>query len=379
MNNQTNIERFDDELRRAIGGAEFAPSPDLWSRIEESAVSPAPYSAPLPAARWVAMAAAAVLVAVGLGVWFSPVEPLPTEPLYAAHIEEFIEVGELRAIALKEMTVVHWDKETLGQRDIGTTGQCDKGEVSTEQNNTLIEQIEPTGQSKPTKPTKATKPTEQPKSTEHSKVQSMLKPHRSPIKLSLMVAGGSTSSTTSSGRAPMSSSDDFMPNGYTNLISNERYAPTEAMHHVPVSYAVSVTAPLGGRWSLESGVSYSSLRSEVTMSYSSQAVSQRLQFVGVPLRVKYDLFTRSNISLYGGVGGEIERCISATLNSQSIDEKPWHTSLSGSLGVQYNLTRHFALYAEPEVCYYLTEGELTTIRTESPISVNGRVGLRVMF
>ncbi|MFR9554828.1 MAG: hypothetical protein SNH56_02405 [Rikenellaceae bacterium] len=370
MNNQTNIERFDNELRRAIGGAEYVPSLDLWSRIEQSAVSLAPYSAPLPAARWAIVAAAAVLVAVGLGVWFSPVETMPAEPLYAAYIEEFIEVGESRTIA--QAHGIEHIQEPI--KRIVTPSMQSQPAPETP---AVVQEPEAQPVPDSTSHVETQEQPQQPRYHPQSHPQSQQQTKRSPIKLSLMVAGGSTSSSSINGAKAYVG--DFMPNGYTNLISNERYTPTEVTHHVPVSYAISVTAPLGGRWSLESGISYSSLFSDVTMPYSSQSVSQRLQFVGVPLRLKYDLYSCSNISLYGGAGGELERCISATLNSQSIDEKPWHTSLNGSLGVQYNLTRRFALYAEPEVSYYLTETELTTIRSDSPISLSGRVGLRVIF
>lgn len=65
--------------------------------------------------------------------------------------------------------------------------------------------------------------------------------------------------------------------------------------------------------SLESGVNYTLLRSDVRMQYTSDDVAQKLHFIGVPLRFNWQFLERGRFSLYMGAGGMVEKCVSARL------------------------------------------------------------------
>ena len=157
------------------------------------------------------------------------------------------------------------------------------------------------------------------------------------------------------------------------------YAESSFRHHLPLSVGFSVRKEFPHALSLESGVIYTLLRSDVRLPYSSDDVTQKLHFIGIPLRVNWQFVEQGRTSAYVGAGGMAEKCLSAKFGSESIDEEALQWSLLAALGIQYRLGGAVGLYFEPEVSYYLTDTELRTSRSEAPLTVTLRVGLRVLF
>ena len=87
-----------------------------------------------------------------------------------------------------------------------------------------------------------------------------------------------------------------------------------------MSFGIAVRKEFAHGLSLESGVNYTLLRSDVRMQYSSDDVSQKLHFIGVPLRFNWQFLERGRFSLYMGAGGMVEKCVSAKLGSKTVDE-----------------------------------------------------------
>ena len=164
-----------------------------------------------------------------------------------------------------------------------------------------------------------------------------------------------------------------------SLMARGEYSENSFRHHQPLSFGISVRKEFAHGLSLESGVNYTLLRSDVTVKYSSEDVSQKLHFIGIPLRMNWQFLERGRFSLYIGAGGMVEKCVSAKFGSKSMDEPGVQWSALAAVGAQYRLGGMVGLYFEPEGSYYFTETDLKTARTDSPLTLTLRLGVRLSF
>ena len=141
-------------------------------------------------------------------------------------------------------------------------------------------------------------------------------------------------------------------------------------HRQPVRFGLSLRYRLDDRWSVESGLSYTRLSSDITTTVKNETstTEQRLNYIGLPLNINYDLWKTKHLCLYVSAGGMIEK---------SLDTSPWQFSLNGAAGAEYKLTNFFSLYAEPGLGYYFKDGSSTpTIYQDHPLNFNLSFGLR---
>lgn len=227
--------------------------------------------------------------------------------------------------------------------------------------------------------TRTAMPAEEPLRTRRQK--------RAASSLSLFAAGGMTGAANGLQAAPVRSYS-VTTNDAVSLIGNgdnfspmqERdYAKSSFRHHLPLSFGLSFRKEFAYGLSLDCGLNYTLLRSEVRLPYSSEEVSQTLHFVGVPLRLNWRFVERGAFSAYLGGGGMVEKCVAARLGSESVGEKALQWSLAAALGAQYRLGNHVALYFEPELSCYLTDTELRTSRTDASPTLTLRLGMRFAF
>ncbi|MFR9523368.1 MAG: hypothetical protein SNH94_02215 [Rikenellaceae bacterium] len=377
MNNK--YDTFDQALRRKMEGASLPASDELWSRISTSMEgAPATVSTITLLWRWGAVAAAAVLVAVGANILFDggvgmmqdsqalyyaqvPIDSfatLPSEPM--ALTQPSFELPRARIISKDVDSPKIEDSEPLEAAMQPSTPTVERPEI--------VEDA-----------TAATSAATSASSWSEEAIEDYTPRSRRSrnLKLALAVANGSAATNAVSVAIPNSLGySDYTP---ISTLGVKHYAPLEEHHQIPISYALSIAYPLADSWSVESGLSYSRLTSDLTMSHTHQTLRQEVQFIGVPLRVNYKVYGSDNFLLYAAAAGQVERCVSAKLDSKSIDEKPWHFSTSAALGVQYNITSWLGLYAEPEAIYYLAPTRLATIRRDEPLNFNMRFGLRFSF
>ena len=141
-------------------------------------------------------------------------------------------------------------------------------------------------------------------------------------------------------------------------------------HQLPVRFGFSLRYQINNRWSVESGLSYTHLSSEVTSIEDkvTTVTEQRLNFIGLPLNVGYDLWHRRYFYLYVTAGGMIEKCLDASL---------WQLSVNASIGAEYKVTNSFGFYVEPGLGYYFNDGsDIPTIYKDRPLNFNLSIGLR---
>lgn len=157
------------------------------------------------------------------------------------------------------------------------------------------------------------------------------------------------------------------------------YEQAEFRHRLPLSFGLWVRRDVGRRFSVASGAVYTLLRSDVRLSPGADYESQRLHMIGVPLRAEWRALDRSRVRLYVGAGAMAEWCVAARLAGERVEERGVQWSLSAAAGAEYRLGGRVGLYFEPELSYYLTETTLHTARTEHPLSLSLRAGVRLTF
>lgn len=165
----------------------------------------------------------------------------------------------------------------------------------------------------------------------------------------------------------------------------------EQQHHdSPVTVGLSVNKNLSNRWSLETGLRYTYLKSTFTTGeeYRIQD-TQKLHYIGIPLRVSYRFANYKRFSFYSAAGIQMDIPLKGTLQTSHITDNipvnldrqslhaPLQWSVNGSIGVQYHFTPRTSFYLEPTVNYYIPDGsDLRTIRKEHPVTFSIPFGIR---
>lgn len=216
----------------------------------------------------------------------------------------------------------------------------------------------------------------------------------------------STSATTGMGASSVTNStatyveavgpDDVMwadnPQLGIGIFNQGKSVKTEYKHRLPVRVGINVAYRLTDRLSVESGVSYTRLSSDMKDgtkdNYSSS--SQKLDYIGVPLNVKYRAFGYRRLSVYASAGLLTEKCVSGKTTheyvisgekkkheAEDVAEKPWQLSVNAALGAQLDVLRNVGVYVEPGVSYYFDDrSPLSTIYKEKPLNFNLNMGVR---
>ncbi len=212
------------------------------------------------------------------------------------------------------------------------------------------------------------------------------RPARSRASFSVHAGGGLSGGGTTPTSLPkmqMSAVNDLAMTVGTgdNMTYKQRFdaGDNTYRHHQPLSFGLSVSKAFPYGLSLESGLIYTLVRSDVRTRYSSEDVSQKLHFVGIPVRLNWQFLERGALSLYIGAGGMAEKCVSARFGTTSVNEPGLQWSALAAVGVQYRLGDVVGLYFEPEGSYYFTQTRLRTVRTDSPLTLSLRLGVRLTF
>ena len=164
-----------------------------------------------------------------------------------------------------------------------------------------------------------------------------------------------------------------MESNYDKMQRDDIIPITNIRHRQPVRFGLSFRYRLDDRWSIESGLLYTRLSSDVftTVDGVTTTTEQVLNYLGLPLNLSYELWKSRHFGLYVTAGTTIEK---------RLDASPWQFSLSGAVGVEYKLTNGFSLYAEPGLGYYFNDGSTTpTIYQDHPLNINLSFGLRFIL
>lgn len=372
-----------DKLKTRLEGHEMTPPSDLWTGINEQmgfAAQPARASV-VAIWRW-ATVAAVVLALVGFFALYEnneadysiPNELITEEAIIPKPMEGTI--IEKQPIAKKQHNII---PQVKPQESVGVT--------IVEENFDVVEITAVQQEKSQKRPT-----TKEVVETYHHNVpiqQPKAKSKKQRLSVALNASGGLSNSKTESmhvepvyGAAPGTPPHrmHYLGDVFEPKKVQERKA---SKHAFPIRLGIKLSYPLNDRLSLQSGVGYTLLKSD--LSYSSMQIGQQLHYIGVPLGLRYQLWNSGRFSLYGAVGAMLEKCVKNSSELPSAftyaalinTEKPWQCSLNAALGAEYRLDKAIGIYLEPGVGYFFEDGtSVEHYYTEHPLVPSLEIGLR---
>ena len=165
-------------------------------------------------------------------------------------------------------------------------------------------------------------------------------------------------------------------------------------HYMPVTLSLALKYKLNNRFGIETGLSYSRLKSESEIGTGGNAIreEQSIYYVGIPLKGSYYFYNGKQWNLYGSLGATMELPVYAPLTTNyylngevELSEKtqlqaPLQWSVGSGLGLQYNLTPNIGFFAEPGLQYFIPTGSnIETYRTEHPFTFTVPLGIHITW
>ncbi|MDY6300649.1 MAG: sigma-70 family RNA polymerase sigma factor [Bacteroidales bacterium] len=162
-------------------------------------------------------------------------------------------------------------------------------------------------------------------------------------------------------------------------------------HSLPLTYSLSLRYQANKRIGLESGLQYTRLNSLFQTGEGANRIDekQRIDYLGVPLKVSYRIWTGKHVGIYTSAGVTLEIPVKSTVTTDYILNNksqlrdshhldvPLQWSTGVGIGVQYNITPTISIFAEPGVQYYIPDGSgFETYRTQHPFTISIPAGLR---
>lgn len=162
-------------------------------------------------------------------------------------------------------------------------------------------------------------------------------------------------------------------------------------HNKPITLSIAVNKNIGKRWSLETGLQYSYLKSYLILGTGSYRVDkeQKLHYLGVPFKLSYQFMKFKRLSTYGSVGTGILIPIYGKTDADYIvgDKSAYTTdwkltlpiqwSVNTNIGIQYQFAPNLNLFIEPTMNWYIPNGScIKNAWTERPFTLTVPFGIR---
>ena len=166
---------------------------------------------------------------------------------------------------------------------------------------------------------------------------------------------------------------------------------THTIHRQPVRFAIEAELMLNKRLGLVSGLCYTRLVSDLTSGGENYYHTvQKLDYLGIPLRLNWHLLDSRDFTFYAGVGAMAEKCVagsamtSYSLYGQSLQgerlsvmDQPLVFSLDTSLGLGIGLWNSASLVIEPGLSWHIPDGgTLRNIYRDRPLNFSLSIALR---
>ena len=176
-------------------------------------------------------------------------------------------------------------------------------------------------------------------------------------------------------------------------------AINERHHDLPFSLGLTVNIPLSQRLSLETGTTFTVLRSTFDHGTAQdyRHMRQRITYIGIPLQAQYSLLQTRTLRLYALGGLQVDFPLRAEQTWQHITggsaeaettvnpSAPVQLSPIVGLGAQLNITRHLCVFCQPSFHWFVPTSDpdggsgLETWRTEHELAFSLPLGLRLTF
>ena len=187
--------------------------------------------------------------------------------------------------------------------------------------------------------------------------------------------------------------NDFAYRNFSSLVTSNlgSEVSTRTTHRQPVRFAIEAELMLNKRLGLVSGLCYTRLVSDLTSGGENYYHTvQKLDYLGIPLRLNWHLLDSRAFTFYAGVGAMAEKCVagsamtSYSLYGQSLQgerlsvmDQPLVFSLDTSLGLGIGLWHSATLVIEPGLSWHIPDGgTLRNIYRDRPLNFSLSIALR---
>ena len=163
----------------------------------------------------------------------------------------------------------------------------------------------------------------------------------------------------------------------TDEINNINSLETTHPHRMPLVVGFSVKYPVTDKLGVTTGLEYSLYSS--SFSYPPGEKTQLVHYLGVPVRLDWTFVSSRWLDAYLGAGVKGDLCMGATLDGKSIGKDGPAFRLLGAGGIQFNATRNFSLFVEPEISWTVPSERriLSTYSSEHPWMFTVATGVRI--
>ena len=147
--------------------------------------------------------------------------------------------------------------------------------------------------------------------------------------------------------------NDFAYRNFSSTVTSNlgREVSTQTTHRQPIRLALEAEYMLTDRFGLISGLSFSRLVSDLKSGGENYYHTvQKLDYIGIPLRLSWHLVDSQRFMLYTGIGGMVEKCIGGSVTtsyslygenvqgeSLKVMDQPLVFSFDASMGFGINL------------------------------------------
>lgn len=177
------------------------------------------------------------------------------------------------------------------------------------------------------------------------------------------------------------------------VVNQGKDIESELRHKVPVRLTLGVSYAITDRLSVVSGLSHTLLLSEykegTRQNYKSG--EQRVEYVGVPINLKYDFYSSTQLDVYASAGLTLDKCIKANRTDDyflsgenrlkeviSLGEHPSQLSAGAAFGAEYRIYDRLWLFGECGLAYFFNDrSSLEILYKERPLNATFNLGIRV--
>lgn len=177
------------------------------------------------------------------------------------------------------------------------------------------------------------------------------------------------------------------------VVNQGKDIESELRHKVPVRLTLGVSYAITDRLSVVSGLSHTLLLSEYKEGTQQHYKSgeQRVEYVGVPLNLKYDFYSSTRLDVYASAGLTLDKCIKANRTDDyflsgenrlkeviSLGEHPFQLSAGAAFGAEYRIYDSLWMFGECGLAYFFNDrSSLEILYKERPLNGTFNLGIRV--
>ncbi len=408
-------ENWRDDIRNRLSDFETTPPKGLWEGLEKELGGKT--AAPLPvtgrrvadARVWrpllTAAAIALILIAAGLALLIPKSTDIASHPAAsiasanAPQVSSASECGNLAATpAPRSAHVRHGIPDPISAHDTPQTlaheSRCEDDQQSGIQPETAIENEEESTPDRALHHSALPDENSLPHRNDNHYSPHLRLLRNSASKLSIGLTASCMSGALMENRLPQK----LIVDDGTNTGDLHSPDSIKLQHTLPIRAGLLLEYPLTDRLGIETGILYTHLRSQGSRNFSDFIhlfLSQNLHYLGVSLKLKWNVISWKGASAYLSAGLTGEKCIkNSTLCRRDITRgeihltdtvpvetpKPFQCTANLSAGVQVRLWRHLAIFAEPGIEYHFNDGSgLRTYYSEHPLGFSLNLGVRFML